>query len=160
MGALFLGRTKPLGPGWGAALLRRPWGSWWTASWAWGSPVPCINGSTASRSSEAIIPFRSALVRPHPEYGIQLYCPPGQGKRWWTRVSSVESYQGCLEVWAFALWGEAEELCFLLSLEKRRLEGPLSTSGEAFKRVEPDSSLCCLVGGQEKVNWSQSGPCL
>lgn len=52
----------------------------------------------------------------------------------WSEFSG-DSCQDWLELWAFALWG-VEELCLLLSLEKKRLRAPFQHLCEGFQESE------------------------
>ncbi|KAK4823681.1 hypothetical protein QYF61_005652 [Mycteria americana] len=65
-------------PIWGAALLKRPWESWWAPAVSPGSRevnsiLGCIRSSTTRRSREEIIPLYSTLTRLHLEYYMRFW---------------------------------------------------------------------------------------
>ncbi|KAK4815367.1 hypothetical protein QYF61_001355 [Mycteria americana] len=94
----------------------------------------CIKRSVASRSREVILSLYSALVRPHLEYCIQLWCPQHK------KDMELLEWLSCED--------RLRELG-LFSLEKRRLQGDLIAAFQylkgAYKNDEDRlfSKACC-----------------
>ena len=106
--------------GWGAALLKGTWVSWWTTSWTWVSSALLLQQRQMrswAASSEALLaegemwssPLHSVLVRLHLEYCVssgahiqKRHGQTGEGQR---RVHKDEQRAG-----ECALWGKMERV--------------------------------------------------
>ncbi|KAK4831134.1 hypothetical protein QYF61_015437 [Mycteria americana] len=108
----------------------------------------CIKRSMASRSREVILPLYSTLVRPHPEYCIQLWSP--QHRKDMDLLEQVQRK-------ARKMIREMEHLSYeerlrelgLFSLEKRRLQWDLISAFQYLKGAYKKDgetlfgSVCC-----------------
>ena len=107
-------------------------GYWWTSGWPISqqcalvakkasSILGCIKKSMTNRLGEVILPFFSALVRPHLEHRVQLWAPQFKKDR--------NLMQGVLRRATKMMKGlehlSYEERLDLFSLGKRRLRGNL-----------------------------------
>ncbi|KAK4810129.1 hypothetical protein QYF61_009524 [Mycteria americana] len=104
----------------------------------------CIKRSVASRSREGILPFHSALVRPHLEYCVQLWSPQHK------KGMELGGHENDARAGAPLLRGQDRlREVGLFSLEKRRLQGDLIAACQYLKgayRKDGDrlfSKACC-----------------